>query len=94
MKLPDTNLWLALSEQDEPDAICFCRSIQPSFLRLLTTTGVMSAYGIQPLHAISEQLAQRDSEVGDRVGWAMVQEEGFTTRINMPSSVGRLLMAE
>ncbi|MBE2283359.1 MAG: type II toxin-antitoxin system VapC family toxin [Prosthecobacter sp.] len=64
MKLPDTNVWLALSlskhthhraavewleEQDSPDEIAFCRSTQQSFLRLLTTTGVMSAYGIAAL---------------------------------------------
>ena len=64
MKLPDTNLWLALAlskhthhaaakewldEQEEPDSLLFCRSTQQSFLRLLTTTGVMSAYGIPPL---------------------------------------------
>lgn len=64
MKLPDTNLWLALSlskhthhraavewleAQDAPDDIAFCRATQQSFLRLLTTTGIMSAYGIVPL---------------------------------------------
>lgn len=64
MKLPDTNLWLALSlskhthhvtakawldEQEAPDSLLFCRSTQQSFLRLLTTAGVMSVYGIQPL---------------------------------------------
>lgn len=64
MKLPDTNIWLALSlskhshhaaasmwleEQNEPDSILFCRSTQQSYLRLLTTTGMMSAYGLAPL---------------------------------------------
>ena len=64
MKLPDTNIWLALSisshkhhhaalkwleGESESDSICFCRSTQQSFLRLLTTAGVMSVYGIVPL---------------------------------------------
>ena len=63
MKLPDTNLWLALSlsrhthhtaakawleGEDEPDGLIFCRSTQQSFLRLLTTMGIMSVYGIPP----------------------------------------------
>ena len=64
MKLPDTNLWLALSlskhthhsaarawldRLDEPDNVCFCRSTQQSFLRLLTSADVMSLYGNRPL---------------------------------------------
>ena len=64
MTLPDTNLWLALAlskhthhaaasewldRQNEVDSICFCRSTQQSMLRLLTTTGVMSMYGNDPL---------------------------------------------
>ncbi len=64
MKLPDTNVWLALSlskhthhaaamkwleAESKPDSIIFCRSTQQSFVRLLTTTGVMSPYGVQPL---------------------------------------------
>ena len=64
MKLPDINLWLALSlskhthqaavrawldKENEPDSLYFCRSTQQSYLRLLTTAGVMSVYGITPL---------------------------------------------
>lgn len=64
MTLPDTNLWLALAlskhthhvvasawldGHDAPDSILFCRSTQLSVLRLLTTVGVMSLYGIPPL---------------------------------------------
>lgn len=64
MTLPDTNLWLALAlskhthhtaasgwldGEDTPDSIWFCRSTQQSLLRLLTTAGVMSPYGISPL---------------------------------------------
>ena len=64
MKLPDTNLWLALSlskhthhraatvwldGEEEPDSIVFCRSTQQSFLRLMTTAGVLSLYGNRPL---------------------------------------------
>jgi uncharacterized protein len=64
MKLPDTNVWLALSlsmhthhaaavkwlnAESKPDSLIFCRSTQQSFMRLLTTVGVMSLYGIEPL---------------------------------------------
>jgi toxin-antitoxin system PIN domain toxin len=64
MKLPDTNIWLALAvsththhhaalkwleTQSVQNSLCFCRSTQQSFLRLLTTTGVMSAYGLAAL---------------------------------------------
>lgn len=64
VKLPDTNLWLALTlsghthheaakawleGESETDSLFFCRSTQQSFLRLLTTAGVLSGYGIDPL---------------------------------------------
>ena len=31
--------------ENEPDSLCFCRSTQQSFLRLLTTAGIMNVYG-------------------------------------------------
>lgn len=64
MKLPDTNIWLALAlskhthhqaakawldAEDAPDGVLFCRSTQQSVLRLLTTTGIMAVYDIKPL---------------------------------------------
>jgi toxin-antitoxin system PIN domain toxin len=64
MKLPDTNIWLALTlsghthhaaakawldGESKPDSLIFCRSTQQSFLRLLTTAGVLAVYGIDPL---------------------------------------------
>lgn len=64
MKLPDTNVWLALTlsghthhavakswldGESKPDSLIFCRSTQQSFLRLMTTTGVLAVYGIDPL---------------------------------------------
>lgn len=64
MKLPDTNVWLALTlsghshhsaakswldGESTPDSIVFCRSTQQSYLRLLTTAGVLAVYGIAPL---------------------------------------------
>ena len=64
MELPDTNIWLALAlskhthhpaakawldGEDAPDSVLFCRSVQQSVLRLLTTTEVMAWYGIKPL---------------------------------------------
>lgn len=82
MKLPDTNLWLALSlskhthhaaakawldEQEEPDSLLFCRSTQQSFLRLLTTTGVMSVYGIAPLSNKDAWAAYESFIADDRI---------------------------
>ena len=64
MKLPDTNMWLALSlsghsdhsaakswldGESTPESIVFCRSTQQSYLRLLTAAGVLAVYGIAPL---------------------------------------------
>ena len=64
MKLPDTNIWLALTlsghthhkaardwldAETDSENIFFCRSTQQSLLRLLSTAGVLSAYGIEPL---------------------------------------------
>lgn len=64
MKLPDTNVWLALTlsghthhaaakawleGESKPDSLFFGRSTQQSFLRLMTTAGVLSVYGIDPL---------------------------------------------
>ncbi len=64
MKLPDTNLWLALSlskhthhqaakawldAETKPDSLIFCRSTQQSFLRLMTTAAVLAIYGNEPL---------------------------------------------
>jgi uncharacterized protein len=64
MKLPDTNLWLALTlsghthhavakawldDESMPESIAFCRSTQQSFLRLMTTASVLAVYGIDPL---------------------------------------------
>lgn len=79
MKLPDTNVWLALSlskhthhastrswleTESEVDGLCFCRSTQQSFLRLLTTAGVMSVYGNAPL-TNKEAWAAYDSFAAD-----------------------------
>lgn len=64
MRLCDTNVWLALtlSEHthhalarewldtiDQPAGIHFCRATQQSFLRLLTNSTVLGAYGNPPL---------------------------------------------
>ncbi len=64
MKVPDTNIWLALAlsghthhsaarawldEQGAPNGVVFCRAVQQSVLRLLTATEVMVPYGIKPL---------------------------------------------
>lgn len=64
MKLLDTNLWLALTlskhshhqaavswldGQSMQNNVAFCRSTQQSFLRLMTTTGVLAVYGNEAL---------------------------------------------
>jgi uncharacterized protein len=64
MNLLDTNVWLALTlsghthhaaakswldAESNPDSILFCRSTQQSLLRLMTTDGILSSYGIKPL---------------------------------------------
>jgi toxin-antitoxin system PIN domain toxin len=64
MKLPDVNIWLALTlsghshhqaariwleGQDDHSSICFCRATQQGLVRLLTTAAVLAAYGIPPL---------------------------------------------
>ena len=64
MILADTNVWLALAlskhlfneavrdwfdQQSHENPVAFCRSTQQSFLRLLTTEGVMRLYGIPPM---------------------------------------------
>ena len=82
MKLPDTNLWLALSlskhthqaaarawldNESEPDSVCFCRSTQQSFLRLLTTAGVMSVYGNAPLSNTEAWAAYESFIADDRI---------------------------
>jgi len=61
MKLPDVNLWLALTlsghshhsaartwlgEQEAFASIFFCRATQQGLVRLLTTTEVLAGYGI------------------------------------------------
>ncbi len=64
MQLADSNFWLALAlsghslhksaatwlaDQSPKDPVAFCRSTQQSFLRLLSTSAVLSPYGIPPL---------------------------------------------
>jgi toxin-antitoxin system PIN domain toxin len=64
MKLPDVNIWLALTlsghshhqaariwldGQEDHSSIYFCRATQQGLVRLLTTAEVLTAYGIPPL---------------------------------------------
>ena len=82
MKLPDTNLWLALTLskhthhtsarqwlelQTTPDSICFCRSTQQSFVRLLTTAAVLNPYGIDPLQNHKAWAAYEAFVADDRI---------------------------
>ena len=69
MKLPDVNIWFALSVrshphhnavmgwfhgQESPASLFFCRATQQGYLRLLTTTAVMKSY---ELEAASNRIA-------------------------------------
>jgi toxin-antitoxin system PIN domain toxin len=62
--LCDSNVWLALTlskhahhhaardwleRVEEPEAVCFCRATQQTFLRLLTNASVLRPYGNEPL---------------------------------------------
>jgi toxin-antitoxin system PIN domain toxin len=64
MKLPDVNIWLALTlsghshhqaartwldAQEALASIFFCRATQQGLVRLLTTAEVLTGYGIPPL---------------------------------------------
>jgi toxin-antitoxin system PIN domain toxin len=64
MKLPDVNIWLALTlsghshhqaariwldGQEDHSSIYFCRATQQGLVRLLTTAEVLAVYGIPPL---------------------------------------------
>ncbi|MBT9583859.1 PIN domain-containing protein [bacterium] len=82
MTLADTNVWLALClsghehhqaavdwmQRAGPKEVLFCRSTQQSFLRLLTTAGVLRHYGNPPLtNAEALELYQglvADSRIG------------------------------
>lgn len=74
MKLPDVNIWLALTlsghshhpaartwldAQETPANIYFCRATQQGLVRLLTTAEVLAGYGIPPLT--------------NRAAWAVVE---------------------
>jgi toxin-antitoxin system PIN domain toxin len=82
--LADTNIWLALSlskhsfhdrarswldQLDASDSLCFCRSTQQSFLRLITTKAVMSPYGIEPLSNKAAWGVFDDFLSDTRIGW-------------------------
>lgn len=82
MKLPDTNLWLALSlsehshhraakawldKEDDPGSIAFCRATQQSFLRLMTTAGVLAVYGNKPLSNTEAWTAYDAFAADDRI---------------------------
>jgi toxin-antitoxin system PIN domain toxin len=68
LKLPDSNIWIALAipehvshalayqwfaAQKDRKSVLFCRSTQQSFLRLLTTDQLLRPYNIPPLTNIA-----------------------------------------
>lgn len=91
MKLPDVNIWLALTlsghsqhpvvrnwldGQEALASIFFCRATQQGLVRLLTTAEVLAGYGIPPLT--------------NREAWAVVESFMADERIafaNEPTGV-------
>lgn len=87
MKLPDTNIWmaLALSKHDfhlaardwfaaQSGSISFCRSTQHTFLRLLTTDQVMRRYGLPPFSNAGAWQVLEGFMADSRIHW--VSEPG------------------
>lgn len=94
VKLPDTNIWLALclsghthhqaarawlDGESAHDSVFFCRSTQQSLLRLLTTHGVMSIYGLEPLT--------------NAAAWAVYEQFLADSRISFCTEPARLDLA-
>ena len=84
MRLADSNIWLALAlskhefhsaartwlaECGAHEAL-FCRSTQQSFLRLLTTSAVLTPYGIPPLSNKAAWSAYEGFRADKRIAWA------------------------
>jgi toxin-antitoxin system PIN domain toxin len=85
MVLADSNVWLALAlskhefheavqawfaRQKPPETVLFCRLTQQSFLRLLTTSAVLSPYGIPPLSNKVAWSAYEGFLEDERIAWA------------------------
>jgi toxin-antitoxin system PIN domain toxin len=85
VNLPDTNVWLALAlskhvfhsaardwfgKQRGEGSIFFCRSTQQSFLRLLTTEGVLRPYGLPPMTNVAAWAIYEGFLADRRVEWA------------------------
>ncbi len=89
MILADTNIWLALSlskhefhsaardwfaSQRRPSSIALCRSVQQSFLRLLTSQSVMGVYDVPPLSNANAWYVMSGLFADGRVVVALVPE--------------------
>ena len=85
MPLADSNVWLALALSKHQfhavanrwlkgrtarDAALFCRSTQQSFLRLLTTSAVLSPYRIPALSNKTALSVYEGFLADERIGWA------------------------
>ena len=85
MKLPDVNIWLALTlsghsfhervrdwldAQSATESIFFCRATQQSLMRLLTTRAVLLPYGIAPLTNEKAWAVGEAFLADERVGFA------------------------
>ncbi len=84
MLLADSNFWVALAiakhefhaavnlwlrERSGPERVCFCRSTQQSFLRLMTTEAVMRRYGLPVLSNRVAWSIYEERMSDDRFGW-------------------------
>ena len=84
MVLADSNFWLALAlsghrhhqvargwfdSLDGPGEVVFCRFVQQSFLRLLTTGAVLAPYGNPPLDNRAAWASYQALQADERVGF-------------------------
>lgn len=89
MRLPDSNVWLALALSGHVhheicrewlDAISgcrmisFCRATQQSLLRLLSTKAVLAPYGNRPLTTAESWVAYQQFLADDRISFAAEPE--------------------
>ena len=95
MTLCDSNVWLALALSkhvhhaaarewfeavEAPASVCFCRTTQQTFLRLLTNASVLSPYGNPPLTNRQAWEAYEALLADDRIVFRAEEPAGLDTR--------------
>lgn len=86
MKLPDINVWLAVSikghlhheiasawleDQKDEDRLIFCRPTQQGYVRLLTTASMMKAHDLEPASNRSAWAAYEEFLADPRISFAL-----------------------